>query len=55
MASTYENMYFIVPTMVPSVGPWNALGCYTSASSTYSGGNANHVFSVIRSTLVLWR
>ena len=31
MASTYENLNFIVPTMVPSVGLWNALGCYTSA------------------------
>ena len=32
--STYQqiNSTFVVPTLVPSVGLWNGLGCYTSAN-----------------------
>ena len=32
IASTYmmENSTFIIPALVPSVGPWQGLGCYKS-------------------------
>ncbi len=36
LASTYQNRQlnanFFIPTMVPSVGLWKGLGCYTSVS-----------------------
>ena len=34
LASTYQkiNSTFIVPSLVPSVGQWNGLGCYKSVN-----------------------
>ena len=55
-ASTYikNNLTFITPALVPSLGLWDVLGCYKLAMYTYSDGSADTV-SVIQSAPVLFK
>jgi hypothetical protein len=56
IASTYmsQNSTFVIPALVPSVGLWQGLGCYTSVDVQTSRCRADSAL-VIRPVLVLFR